>query len=90
MEKKFIQKKKELKAEFINKIETIKKMYDEEKIINMNKELFSNIKKTFVKIFNDKNMVNKKGIYFNLKDYKKSIKNNFNKTNLATHSIMKK
>ena len=90
LEQKFIQRKNELKTEFINKMENIKKSYNEEKLLNMNIELFSNIKKTFVKIFNDKNMINKKGIYFNLKDYKKKIKNNINSSNLATNSIMKK
>ena len=57
-------------------MEEIKKLYDEEKQKILNKELVDDIKKKLVKIFNDKKMMNKKGINFSLRDYKNIIKNN--------------
>ena len=90
LEKKFIEKKKELKDEFRKRMEDMKKSYDFEKQKNLNKEMVDEIKKNFVKIFNDRNMMNKKGINFSLKDYKKCIKNNKNKSNNSTESISKK
>ena len=90
LEKKFIEKKKELKDEFRKRMEDMKKSYDFEKQKNLNKEMIDEIKKNFVKIFNDRNMMNKKGINFSLKDYKKCIKNNKNKSNNSTESISKK
>ena len=58
------------------KMEDIKKLYDEEKQKILNKELVDEIKKKLVKIFNDKQIMNKKGINFSLRDYKNIIKNN--------------
>ena len=90
LEKKFIEKKKELKDEFRKRMEDMKKSYDFEKQKNLNKEMIDEIKKNFVKIFNDRNMMNKKGINFSLKDYKKCIKNNKNKSNNNIDTISKK
>ena len=90
LEKKFIEKKKELKDEFRKRMENMKKSYDFEKQKNLNKEMIDEIKKNFVKIFNDRNMMNKKGINFSLKDYKKCIKNNKNKSNNNIDTISKK
>ena len=90
LEQKFIERKKKLKCEFKNKIEELKKTYDVEKQINLNKELVDEIKKKLVKIFNDKNMINKKGINFSLKDYKKCMKNNKLKQNNASDTSLKK
>ena len=90
LEKKFNERKKELKEVFQKKIEEMKKAYDFQKQKNLNKELLDQIRKNFVKIFNDKNMINKKGINFSLKDYKKCMKNNKNKSNKTIDTVSKK
>ena len=48
------------------------------------------MKNKFLKIFNDKNMINKKGINFSLKDYKNSIKfSTIQKKNIRNSSYQK-
>ena len=91
IENKFNEKKIELKNEFRNKLEEIKKTYDIEKQKTLNKELVDEIKKKFIKTFNDKKFMNKKGINFSLREYKNSMKNSKIKTNtLKDTSFIKK
>ena len=90
IEKKFIENKNNIKNEFINKTEEIKKLYDPQKQINLNKEFIEQIKKKLVKIFNDKKLMNKRGINFSLRDYKNSIKNNKIKDNKDKEIFQKK
>ena len=91
IEKKYNEKKIELKNGFKKKMEDIKKLYDEEKQKILNKELVDEIKKKLVKIFNDKKMMNKKGINFSLRDYKNSIKNsNIKADKLRDTTFLKK
>ena len=91
IEKKYNEKKIDLKNGFKKKMEDIKKLYDEEKQKILNKELVNEIKKKLIKIFNDKKMMNKKGINFSLRDYKNSIKNSNIKTDkLRDTTFLKK
>ena len=72
-------------------MEEIKKTYDIEKQKTLNKELVDEIKKKFIKTFNDKKFMNKKGINFSLREYKNSMKNSKIKTNtLKDTSFIKK
>lgn len=90
IEKKFLDNKKIVKNKFLYKTEEIKKLYDAPKQINLNKEFIEQIKKKIVKIFNDKKMMNKRGINFSLKEYKNSLINNKTKKNKSMDSITKK
>ena len=90
VEKQFLEKKEKLKNEFKDKIEEIKKLYDINEQIELNKKLIAEMKNKFLKIFNDKNMINKKGINFSLKDYKNSIKfSTIQKKNIRNSSYQK-
>ena len=55
-------------------MEEIKKAYNREKQLNLNKEIIDEIKKKLLKILNDRKMMNKRGINFNIKDYKNIMK----------------
>ena len=44
------------------------------KQVELNKKMIIEMKNKFLKIFNDKNIINKKGINFTMNDYKKRIK----------------
>ena len=48
------------------------------------------MKNKFLKIFNDKNMINKKGINFSLKDYKNSLKHSLIKSGKLRSSSFEK
>ena len=49
------------------------------------------MKNKFLRIFNDKNMINKKGINFSLKDFKNSLKkSNIKAKKLRSSSFEKK
>ena len=76
IERKFLENKKNLKSENLNKAEQIKKLDNSQKQIELNKEFIEEIKKKLFKIFNDKKMINKRGINFSLKEYRNNIKNN--------------
>ena len=90
VENQFQEKKEKLKNEFKDKIEEIKKLYDINEQIELNKKLIVEMKNKFLKIFNDKNMINKKGINFSLKDYKNSIKfSTIQKKNIRNSSYKK-
>ena len=80
IEKLFNEKKEKLKNEFNTKIENIKNSFNINEQIELNKKLIFEIKNKFLKIFKDKNMLNKKGINFSLKDYKNIMK----KSNIKT------
>ena len=91
VEKIFQEKKEKIKIEFKNKIEEIKKTYDIMEQIELNKKLILEMKNKFLKVFNDKNMINKKGINFSLSDYKNSIRYSKNKIDkLKNKSFQKK
>ena len=70
----FTKKKDKLKSEFNTKIEEIKNSFDILEQIELNKNFILEMKNKFSKIFKDKNVVNKKGINFSLKDYKNIMK----------------
>ena len=74
IEKIFNEKKDKLKNEFHAKIEEIKNSFNILEQIELNKNLILEMKNKFSKIFKDKNMANKKGINFSLKDYKSIMK----------------
>ena len=74
IENNFKEKKDKLKNEFRNKIEEIKKSDYFMKQVELNKKMIIEMKNKFLKIFNDKNIINKKGINFTMNDYKKRIK----------------
>ena len=78
VEKKFKEKKVQLKMEFKIKIEEINNSFNINEQIDLNKKLILEMKNKFLKIFNDKNMINKKGINFSLRDYKNIIKESKN------------
>jgi len=89
--KNFQEKKEKLKSEYKNKIEDIKKSYDINEQIELNKKIIVEMKNKFLKIFNDKNMINKRGINFSLKDYKSSIKlSKIQMKNIRNSSYQKK
>ena len=91
VEKIFQEKKEKIKIEFKNKIEEIKKTYNIMEQIELNKKLILEMKNKFLKVFNDKNMINKKGINFSLSDYKNSIRYSKNKIDkLRNKSFQKK
>ena len=91
VEKIFQEKKEKIKIEFKNKIEEIKKTYDIMEQIELNKKLILEMKNKFLKVFNDKNMINKKGINFSLSDYKNNIRYSKNKIDkLKNKSFQKK
>ena len=78
VEKKFKEKKVQLKMEFKIKIEEINNSFNINEQIDLNKKLILEMKNKFLKIFNDKNMINKKGINFSPRDYKNIIKESKN------------
>ena len=91
LEEKFKEKKEKLKNDFKNKIEDIKKPYNKKEQIDLNKKFYMEMKNKFLKIFNDKNMINKRGINFSLKDYKSSIKlSKIQMKNIRNSSYQKK
>ena len=83
LEKLFDEKKKKLKNEFNTKIENIKNSFNINEQIELNKKVILEMKNKFLKIFKDKNMLNKKGINFSLKDYKNIMK----KANIKTSKL---
>ena len=78
VEKKFKEKKVQLKMEFKINIEEINNSFNINEQIDLNKKLILEMKNKFLKIFNDKNMINKKGINFSPRDYKNIIKESKN------------
>ena len=91
IQKQFSEKKEILKIEFKNKINEINNSYNTLEQLKLNKKLIIEMKNKFIKIFNDKNMINKKGINFSLKDYTNIIKNqNINVGKLRNSSFTKK
>ena len=91
IQKQFSEKKEILKIEFKNKINEINNSYNTFEQMKLNKKLIIEMKNKFIKIFNDKNMINKKGINFSLKDYTNIIKNqNINVGKLRNSSFTKK
>ena len=90
LEEKFKEKKEKLKNDFKNKIEDIKKSYNKKEQIDLNKKFCMEMKNKFLKIFNDKNMINKKGINFSLKDYKNSLKHSLIKSGKLRSSSFEK
>ena len=91
IQKQFSEKKEILKIEFKNKINEINNSYNTLEQMKLNKKLIIEMKNKFIKIFNDKNMINKKGINFSLKDYTNIIKNkNINVGKLRNSSFTKK
>jgi hypothetical protein len=91
IQKQFSEKKEILKNEFKNKINEINNSYNTLEQMKLNKKLIIEMKNKFIKIFNDKNMINKKGINFSLKDYTNIIKNqNINVGKLRNSSFTKK
>ena len=91
IQKQFSEKKEILKIEFKNTINEINNSYNTLEQMKLNKKLITEMKNKFLKIFNDKNMINKKGINFSLKDYTNIIKNkNINVGKLRNSSFTKK
>ena len=90
IEKLFNEKKQKLKNEFNTKIENIKNSFNINEQIELNKKLIFEIKNKFLKIFKDKNMLNKKGINFSLKDYKNIMKKSNIKTSKLRNSSFNK
>ena len=90
IEKLFNEKKQKLKNEFGAKIENIKNSFNINEQIELNKKLIFEIKNKFLKIFKDKNMLNKKGINFSLKDYKNIMKKSNIKTSKLRNSSFNK
>ena len=91
VEKKFQEKKEKLKNDFRNSIEVIKNSDNKKEFIELNKKFYEEMKNKFLRIFNDKNMINKKGINFSLKDFKNSLKkSNIKARKLRSSSFEKK
>ena len=91
IQKQFSEKKEILKKKKKNKINEINNSYNTMEQMKLNKKLITEMKNKFLKIFNDKNMINKKGINFSLKDYTNIIKNkNINVGKLRNSSFTKK
>ena len=91
VENKFKEKKEKLKIDFKIKIEEINGSYNIKEQIDLNKNLILEMKNKFLKIFNDKNMINKKGINFSPKDYKNIIKETKNiDSKLIKSNLIKK
>ena len=85
-----MKKKQKLKNEFNTKIENSKNSYNINEQIELNKRLILEMKNKFLKIFKDKNMLNKKGINFSLKDYKNIMKKSNIKTSKLRNSSFNK